>query len=102
MADAPYARLAQDLIDALGLQHAPLAVTFSDEAPARFAPFGDPIPASAADGRTGRVAAVFGMRFASVARVLRSEGEVATSRGLGPWRQGRGPKWNGETRCRTT
>jgi uncharacterized protein (DUF169 family) len=64
MADPRYAELAQDLIDALGLQHAPLAITFSDEVPAGVAPFDDPMPAPAPDGRTGRVPAgcVFWMK----------------------------------------
>lgn len=66
MSDVDYARLSGDLVAALGLQNAPLAITFSVEPPPGVAPFADPMPAPTADGRTGRVAAgcVFWMKAA--------------------------------------
>ena len=49
-------QLATDLTTALNLG-TPIAITFSDEAPAGVDPFDAPMPAPTADGRTGRVPA---------------------------------------------
>lgn len=49
--------LANDLSKVLGLKHAPLAITFSDEAPPGVPQHDGPMPAPSADGRTGRVSA---------------------------------------------
>jgi uncharacterized protein (DUF169 family) len=61
-----YARLAKDLSAALGLQHAPLAISFSQEPPEGVPAYDDPMPDPTADGRTGRVPAgcVFWMKAA--------------------------------------
>ena len=50
-------QLATDLTTALNLDTPPIAITFSDEAPAGVDPFDAPMPAPTADGRTGRVPA---------------------------------------------
>ena len=57
-------KLAEDLVKSLGLQHAPLAISFTQEAVPGVEPFTDAMPAPTADGRTGRVAAgcVFWMK----------------------------------------
>jgi uncharacterized protein (DUF169 family) len=57
-------KLADDLVKSLGLQHAPLAITFTQQAIPAVEPFTEPMPAPTADGRTGRVAAgcVFWMK----------------------------------------
>ena len=57
-------KLSDDLVKSLGLQHAPLAIHFSQEAAPGVEPFVEPMPAPTADGRTGRVAAgcVFWMK----------------------------------------
>jgi uncharacterized protein (DUF169 family) len=57
-------KLADDLVKSLGLQHAPLAITFTQEAIPGVEPFTESMPAPTADGRTGRVAAgcVFWMK----------------------------------------
>ena len=54
-----WADLSAELLGALGLQHAPMAISFLAETPDadQIAPFSDPMPSPAADGRTGRVAA---------------------------------------------
>ena len=59
-------RLAGDLGSLLGLQTPPLAITFSNVAPAGVARFESPVPEPMADGRTGRVPAgcVFWMEAA--------------------------------------
>src|SRR5207244_2060819 len=64
--NASWPELASRLTDALHLAAAPLAITFSAEAPAGVAPFDDPMPEPTADGRTGRVPAgcVFWMKAA--------------------------------------
>jgi uncharacterized protein (DUF169 family) len=49
--------LAERLQKSLGLKHAPLAITFSDEMPAEIPLFIGEMPAPNADGRTGKVAA---------------------------------------------
>ena len=61
-----YKNIASVLTRLLGLAHAPLAISFVDEQPDQVAAFDDPFPESAADGRTGRVAAgcVFWMKGA--------------------------------------
>ena len=50
-------QLSDGLTAALHLNDTPIAITFSGEAPAGVAAFDDPMPAAAADGRTGRVPA---------------------------------------------
>ncbi|HKK14960.1 MAG TPA: DUF169 domain-containing protein, partial [Gammaproteobacteria bacterium] len=64
MAHPEYQSLAAELAELLGLQHAPLAITFSDRAPEGVAPFNEPMPPAGSDGRTGRVSAgcVFWMK----------------------------------------
>lgn len=49
--------LAHSLNKILGLQHAPIAITFSKEAPANVSPFEAEMPAPSGDGRTGKVSA---------------------------------------------
>lgn len=52
-----WASLADELTKALGLQHAPIAITFTNEAPAHVNRFEGEVPAPSADGRTGKVSA---------------------------------------------
>jgi uncharacterized protein (DUF169 family) len=61
------ARLAQDLVDSLGLQNPPLAISFTQQPLPGVEPFSDAMPAPTADGRTGRVPAgcVFWMKAAA-------------------------------------
>jgi uncharacterized protein (DUF169 family) len=49
--------LANELAKALGLQHAPIAITFTNEAPAQVDRFEGAVPEPSADGRTGKVSA---------------------------------------------
>lgn len=67
MPDSNHQSLARDLVNALGLQNPPLAITFSDEAPAGVEPYAMPMPPPVEDGRTGPVAAgcVFWMKATS-------------------------------------
>lgn len=64
MAQTSNASLAEDLVKVLGLQNAPLAITFSQEPLSDVEPFDEPMPAATDDGRTGRVPAgcVFWMK----------------------------------------
>jgi uncharacterized protein (DUF169 family) len=64
MTDPAHQKLANDLVESLGLQNAPLAIHFSQETMPGVDPYVDDMPAPAADGRTGRVPAgcVFWMR----------------------------------------
>ncbi len=64
MPSSDHPKLSDDLVNALGLQHPPLAITFSHEPPEGVAPFADPMPKPTGDGRTGRVPAgcVFWMK----------------------------------------
>ena len=57
-------KLAADLEKSLGLQHPPLAIHFTQEVLPGVKPFAEEMPASADDGRTGRVPAgcVFWMK----------------------------------------
>ncbi|MGB5540593.1 MAG: DUF169 domain-containing protein, partial [Gammaproteobacteria bacterium] len=59
-------KLAEDLVNALGLQNTPLAISFTQEPLPGVEPFADDMPAPTADGRTGRVPAgcVFWMKAA--------------------------------------
>jgi len=59
-----YGTVATELKSLLKLDVAPLAITFSDEAPANVPAFDEPMSAPAEDGRRGRVAAscVFWMK----------------------------------------
>jgi len=59
-------RLAEDLVNALGLQNMPLAISFTQEPLPGVELFEDAMPAPAEDGRTGRVPAgcVFWMKAA--------------------------------------
>src|SRR3954468_21751463 len=64
---APWKQLSDDLSASLHLNDAPIAITFSaDGGPAGVPAFEEPMPAAAADGRTGRVPAgcVFWMKAA--------------------------------------
>lgn len=49
--------LARELTDTLGLQHVPIAITFSDEAPEGVPLYDGEMPAPTPDGRTGKVSA---------------------------------------------
>jgi uncharacterized protein (DUF169 family) len=67
-------KMANDLVNTLGLQHPPLAIHFSQEHLPGVKPFADEMPAPTEDGRTGRVPAgcVFwlkaeGLTFSTVA-----------------------------------
>lgn len=66
MSESDYGALADDLVASLGLANEPLAISFTEEAPAGVAPFAGPMPAPTEDGRTGRVPAgcVFWMEAA--------------------------------------
>ena len=59
-----WTNLAEGLTRALGLQHAPIAITFSQEAPEGVARYEGEMPAPSEDGRTGKVSAgcVFWMK----------------------------------------
>ena len=59
-------KYAEDLVNALGLQNTPLAISFTQEPLPGVEPFADDMPAPTADGRTGRVPAgcVFWMKAA--------------------------------------
>ena len=59
-----YRKLAAELVEALGLQQPPLAITFTQAPPRDVPAYAEPMPAPTADGRTGRVAAgcVFWMK----------------------------------------
>ncbi len=61
-----WSQLAQDLHDTLNLGSPPIAITFSDDAPAGVDAYDAPMPDRTADGRTGRVPAgcVFWMQSA--------------------------------------
>ena len=48
-----WSTLADRLTGALRLGPPPIAITFADAAPARVAPFDDPMSAPASDGRSG-------------------------------------------------
>lgn len=50
-------QLAANLTKVLGLQHPPIAITFSQQAPEGVSLFEGDMPAPSADGRTGKVAA---------------------------------------------
>jgi uncharacterized protein (DUF169 family) len=64
MTSNDWARLAQDLTDALNLNVPPIAITFTAEPVEGVAPFSEPMPTATEDGRTGRVPAgcVFWMK----------------------------------------
>jgi len=64
MTDTDYAKLSDDLVKSLGLQNVPLAIRFSNHAPADVKAFDDPMPEPTGDDRTGRVPAgcVFWMK----------------------------------------
>ena len=57
MPSTDWSQLASELTAALHLGSPPLAITFSAAPPAGVASFDEPMPAPAADGRTGRVPA---------------------------------------------
>jgi uncharacterized protein (DUF169 family) len=57
MPTTDWSSLASELTSSLFLAAPPVAITFSDAPPAEVAPFDEPMPAPAADGRTGRVPA---------------------------------------------
>ncbi|MBW8057569.1 MAG: hypothetical protein FVQ86_06065 [candidate division NC10 bacterium] len=57
MTTTDWKTLARELREALGLQTTPLAIAFSNEAPAGVRAFDGPMPEPAQDGRTGKVSA---------------------------------------------
>lgn len=59
-----YRKMAAELVEALGLQQPPLAITFTQAPPRDVPAYAEAMPAPTADGRTGRVAAgcVFWMK----------------------------------------
>jgi uncharacterized protein (DUF169 family) len=57
MTGPDYAALDSALRSLLGLQVAPIAITFSAQAPPNIVPFDSPMPSPTPDGRTGRVPA---------------------------------------------
>ena len=57
MPTSPYRSQSEALEKALGLESAPIAITFSHEAPAGVPDYDAAAPAPTADGRTGKVAA---------------------------------------------
>ena len=63
---ADWAGLSEQLSSALGLANQPIAIGFHDAVPDGAAPFDEPMPSPADDGRTGRVPAgcVFWMHAA--------------------------------------
>lgn len=52
-----WAQMADELTSTLGLANPPIAITFSDQAPAGVDAFDKPMPVPTPDGRTGRVPA---------------------------------------------
>jgi uncharacterized protein (DUF169 family) len=54
---SPWADLAAELTESLGLENPPIAITFTAERPPAVPEFDAPMPAPLADGRTGRVPA---------------------------------------------
>lgn len=66
MSQQDNARLAEDLVNSLGLQNPPLAIHFTREPLPGVEPFSDAMPEATQDGRTGRVPAgcVFWMKAA--------------------------------------
>jgi hypothetical protein len=70
--------LARDLQTLLSLEHAPLAITFSAEAPAGVPAYEGVMPAPMPDGRTGKVSAgcVFWIKAAE--RLPRGQKTTAT------------------------
>jgi uncharacterized protein (DUF169 family) len=57
MSSTDWKQLSDQLSRVLGLQHPPLAITFSQEAPANVQPYQAPMPEASGDGRTGKVPA---------------------------------------------
>lgn len=66
MTEKSWTNLNNELSKALGLQHAPIAITFTNDAPSAAPLFEGEMPAPSGDGRTGKVAAgcVFWMKAA--------------------------------------
>jgi uncharacterized protein (DUF169 family) len=66
MSTSNWGILADELTKALGLQHAPIAITFTNDAPATAPLLEGDMPAPSGDGRTGKVPAgcVFWMKAA--------------------------------------
>src|SRR5260370_281058 len=58
-----WSQLAAGLRDTLNLTAPPIAITFSQDAPAGVDPFDEPMPDATPDGRTGRVPAGGGVWF---------------------------------------
>ena len=84
-----WSELSRRLTDALGVQVAPIAISFEREAPAGIAPFEDPMPAPhEVDGRTGRVAAgcVFWMKAPD--RTFSTVAEDHANCSVGSWTHG--------------
>lgn len=57
MAGQDWKRMADELKKSLGLKHAPIAITFSQEAPQGVSRVGGDVPEAKTDGRTGKVPA---------------------------------------------
>jgi uncharacterized protein (DUF169 family) len=57
MTSTAWGDLANQLTKVLGLQHVPIAITFTNEAPATLPRFEGEVPEPSADGRTGKVSA---------------------------------------------
>ena len=90
MTTAPdWSELSRRLTEALGVQVAPIAISFERAAPAGVAVFDDPMPAPhEVDGRTGRVAAgcVFWMK--STDRTFATVAEDHANCSVGSWTHG--------------
>ena len=94
MANAPidsgnWSALSRRLMDALGVQVAPIAISFEAAVPSDVAPFDDPMPAPhEVDGRTGRVAAgcVFWMK--STDRTFSTVVDDHANCSVGAWTHG--------------
>ncbi len=80
--------LSDELSEALQLGIAPIAITFSDEAPAEVAAFDDPFPAPSPDGRTGRVAAGCVFWTKSVDTTFTTVAEDHANCSVGSWTHG--------------
>ena len=83
MTDPDYAALDTELRSLLALQVAPIAMTFSDQAPPNTEPHDSPIPSPTPDGRTGishheMTGAIPGPRLAEVVEKLKTTSAADT------------------------
>ncbi len=84
-----WAEISQRLASALGVQVAPIGISFESSVPSDVAPFDDPMPAPhEVDGRTGRVAAgcVFWMKAPE--RTFSTVAEDHANCSVGSWTHG--------------